>query len=470
MKLDPIFSMKRQNSNTAWVSRIFGLGIIITLAIFLLNFYLVGFGVYGDGTGYYAPLRSIIFDGDFKITNEYEFYAQSASKFGGGVRTTYPLPDYSKYTIGMGLILSPFFILGHFLGLILQVLGFNIETNGLSWPYELFYCLGSISLGIAGLILSYQTARRFFSRFASLLAVIGVWFASPLTFYLCLEASMSHAVSQFLISLFLYLNIVTNWLKSPRLQLLMGLVLGLAVLVRPQDGLFLIVPVILGFFQQISSNNVRFQDIQKAFLNPIYLKAGLIIIGTMLLLQLPQIFVYLSQYGSVANIPYLREGADEGYGASFNWGNPQIFKVLFSGFRGLLTWHPILLLGLIGLGFMVRQLPILTSSLWIAFGLQVYLIAAWWCWWQGASFGGRMFSNCSLIFILGLASLWDKFYQKGWSKFAFLLTLFLMFWNGLLVLQYESGLISPEEPISLAQLLKNQFIALPYFINHITHR
>ncbi len=103
-----------------WVKVIFLGGIIVTVSIFLLNFYLVGFGVYGDGTGYYAPLRSLIFDGDFNIKNEYEFYAQSASKFGGGVRTTYPLPEYSKYTLGMGLILSPFFFLGHFVPIIAQ--------------------------------------------------------------------------------------------------------------------------------------------------------------------------------------------------------------------------------------------------------------------------------------------------------------------------------------------------------------
>ena len=75
--------------------------IVITLAIFLLKFCLTGFGVFGDGIGYYGPLRSLLFDGDLRVLNEHEFYSQSASIFGGAVRSTWPGVEYSKYTIGI---------------------------------------------------------------------------------------------------------------------------------------------------------------------------------------------------------------------------------------------------------------------------------------------------------------------------------------------------------------------------------
>ena len=456
-----------------------------------MNFYLVGFGVFGDGLGYYTPLRSLIFDGNFRIADEYEYLASSASKFGGGLRVTSTIPEYSKYTMGMGLVLAPFYLLGHLFTLILNTLVVNVETNGLSWSYELFYCLGSIFLGISGLILAYQTARIFFSSFASSLAAIGVWFASPLTFYLILEVSMSHAVSQFFISLFLYLCIRTPWFKRQKYQILIGIALGLAVLVRPQNLLFASVPILMGLgitlgqindlkplikdedTQKISAKN-RDKSSQKFYLCWEQIKrylTNLIWIGGFTLLMLvTQIFVFISQYGSLGELPYLKEGVEQGYGGSFNWAQPEIFKVLFSGFHGLFTWHPLLLLGVIGLIISQNPSKPLRWILLVAFFLQVYFVASWWAWWQGASFGGRMFCNSSFIFILGLAALWERFKGKAWRVASVAITVFFILWNALLVMQYESAMIPPEEPISVAELYQNQFFVVPFFLNHIFNR
>ena len=471
--------MNDQYFNVVWVKRLLWAGIGITLTIFLVNFYLVGFGVYGDGIGYYTPLRSLIFDGDLKVSNEYEYLSQSASNFGGGVRVDKEIPEYSKYTLGLGLILSPFFALGHLVAVMLNSLGVEVALNGLSWPYELFYCLGSISLGIAGLMICYQGARRFFSPTASVLGVTGVWFASPLSFYLCLETSMSHAVSQFLISLFLYTWMATPWLKSFRQQVLMGLLLGLATFVRPQNALFAIVPILTILWVFITSHKkedcqatrdkdniqqTRFEWIQSSLMS-------LLIIAVVAgLMQLPQFLIYQWQFGSFFDIPYLQEGAAEGYGGSFNWGQPEILNVLFSGFHGLFSWHPLLFLAIVGLVLIGRSYPSLVIILLTAFALQVYLVASWWCWWQGASFGGRMFANCSFIFVLGLAAFWDYFPRPSWHRWGVGITLFFIIWNGLLGLQYESGMIPPEEPVTMTQIIRNQPLAIPYFLNHVFNR
>jgi hypothetical protein len=473
---------------TKHLNKLFWVAGIITILIFLLNFYLVGFGVFGDGLGYYTPLRSLIFDGDFRIADEYEYLSNSASKFGGGLRVTTAIPEYSKYTMGMGLVLAPFYLLGHLFTLVLNGLGLNVETNGLSWTYELFYCLGSILLGISGLILAYQTARRFFSPLASTLAVIGVWFASPLTFYLTLEASMSHAVSQFLISLLLYLCITTSWFKQRKYQILIGIVLGLAVLVRPQNLLFGIVPILIGLWAILPQTNkikpdrdreelstqIQEKTTQKSSFSFELIKQylnNLIWIGMFTFLMLiPQIFVFVSQYGSLGEISYLKEGAEQGYGSSFNWLQPEIFKVLFSGFHGLFAWHPLLILGVVGLMISKKPMAPLGWILLVAFFLQVYFIGSWWAWWQGASFGGRMFCNCSLIFILGLAAFWDRFKSKAGRISAVVITVFFLVWNALLVMQYESAMIPPEEPISVAELFKNQFLVIPFFLNHVFNR
>ena len=462
-----------QNLGKGWVTKLFWVGVIITLAIFLLNFALVGFGVYGDGIGYYTPLRSLIFDGDLQIYDEYEYLSHSASNFGGGVRVDKAIPQYSKYTLGLGLVLSPFFVLGHFATLVVNALGIKVDPNGLTWSYELFYCLGSIILGIVGLIVCYKAARLFFSQSASILAIAGIWFASPLSFYLTLETSMSHAVSQFLISIFLYICVATVWVKQRRQQILLGLFLGLGTLVRPQNILFAIVPINMIVWKiidrVIKSNKIGKDNPWKGIKYPDI--ASLVVIGLVAcLMQLPQILIYQWQYSSFSRIPYLEEGGAGGYGSSFNWIQPQISNVLFSGHRGLFFWHPILFLGIIGLILVYKKLPILVTSFFLAFGLQVYLVASWWCWWQGSSFGGRMFTNCSLIFVWGLAAFWDSLLWKQSRLIGVGVTLFLMGWNALLVLQYESGMIPSEDAVTIRDILHNQLFAIPHFMNHIFSR
>ena len=97
--------------------------------------------------------------------------------------------------------------------------------------------------------------------------------------------------------------------------------------------------------------------------------------------------------------------------------------------------------------------------------LQIYLVASWHCWWQGASLGSRMLSNSTLIFALGLASLWSHARGRlSWAPAA--LTLFLIFWNALLTAQYMTGMIPPEKPVSAQTLAANQARVLPFAWRH----
>lgn len=104
------------------VKNIFGMAIALTLTLFLINFVLVGFEVFGDGIGYYAPLRSLFFDGDLKVCNEYEAFSQGASQFGGGgaigkkrsrntANTPWELDWFSLLFLRSG-ILPPLFCVG----------------------------------------------------------------------------------------------------------------------------------------------------------------------------------------------------------------------------------------------------------------------------------------------------------------------------------------------------------------------
>lgn len=418
-----------------------------------MYFYIArGAGVFSDGIGYYAPLRSIVFDGNLDVSNEYQYFAVTTSKLSGEVRWPFPIPQYSKYTIGMAVVLSPFFFIGHVFAVILQKLGAPIAANGLAWPYELFYSTGSVILGICGMYLSYQAAKAKFGPFPAIAAVVGIWFASSLFYYLAIVPSMSHAVSQFLISAFLYLTLTRNWLDEKRTKLLMGSTLGLATLVRPQDVLFIVAPLCLILLKWKHDGKAALKDL-----------LALCWIGcAVALAAMFQLFVYKIQFADLTKIPYLIEGATDQRNTSFDWARPQVASVLLSGFHGLFTWHPIILLAVVGTFLSVKRRQ-QSIALLLAFCLQVYLISSWYCWWQGASFGGRMFSSCSYIFVMGLASLWSHAKTSLARQAVALLTLGLIVWNILLALQYISRMIPAEEPVSMGQIIENQLRVLPFF-------
>ncbi len=119
-----------------------------------------------------------------------------------------------------------------------------------------------------------------------------------------------------------------------------------------------------------------------------------------------QSLVYRIEFGSLTRVPYLIEGATAGRATSFDWLHPQVGPVLFSGFHGLFAWHPLILLAMAG-GFLAARKHLQLIGLLLAFCLQAYVISSWYEWWQGASFGGRMFSSCSFGFVVGLAGLWS---------------------------------------------------------------
>lgn len=80
------------------------------------------------------------------------------------------------------------------------------------WFYELFYCLGSVGLGIIGLVLSYCFVWCYFFYISCLLVVGGIWFVLLLSYYLFLEVFMFYVVFVFLIVLFLYGIFIKFWL------------------------------------------------------------------------------------------------------------------------------------------------------------------------------------------------------------------------------------------------------------------
>jgi hypothetical protein len=91
----------------------------------------------------------------------------------------------------------------------------------------------------------------------------------------------------------------------------------------------------------------------------------------------------------------------------FAWWSPRFWRVLFSPESGLLTWHPIFALALLGAVPLWRRDRTLAAALVVGVLAQAYVLGSWYDSAQGRSFGGRSFVSCLPLFAAGLAALID---------------------------------------------------------------
>jgi hypothetical protein len=329
--------------------------LIIYLSGFLLHTLILQKTVYGDGIYYFSWLRSIVIDQDLNFTNEYQ-------QFGVQSFTTPLGIPANKYGIGPAILASPFYIITHNI----------VRRTGYELPYQLAFGLSGVLYGIVGLTLIYLLISQKFGNAAGIFTTIVIAFTTNLLFYGSLDTGNSHVYTFFLATLLVYIISSTKpnfWLA--------GTTLGLLGLTRMQDVLYFI--MLLPLLTQ---------------------KSVLPMGGPIILTMIIQMSVWRCLYGSLVINPYGLEG--EG----FNFTQPHILEILFSPKFGLITWSPSLIFALTGLLIKLKKNILINLVPLILVGIQVVLVSSWSTWWQGASYGGRMFVSLLPIWALGLGNFW----------------------------------------------------------------
>ena len=195
-----------------------------------------------DGVRYYAYLRSIAFDRDLDFENEFRHYPDSAPL----LREWHRDPDTGRLTnavaCGSAVMWAPWLAIAHAVVATANAAGADVPADGYSRPYVVAVCLGSTIHALAGLLLLYATLRRWFAWPAALTAVVGLWLASPLVFYMYAHPSMSHANS-FLAVCALFAA-CARWGQSRSVGpwAAMGALAGLAMLTRFNNLFWIAVP------------------------------------------------------------------------------------------------------------------------------------------------------------------------------------------------------------------------------------
>ncbi len=378
-----------------------------------------------DQPQYYAYLHSWVFDRDMHFENEYSAIPGTLNLM---AESHAGQPGYNVAPVGTAILWLPFYLVGHGAVSVVRVLGADLEPDGISTPYAMAAAFGSLVLAWLGLVLVNEVARRHVSSRSALFATVLVAVASPLPWYLTELPWMSHAASFFAAALVLWCWDRTRDERTLAGWAALGAAIGLAMLVRPSHFVLLVFPIADAVVATRSGKR-----------GLAWGGLGLCVLA-MLAAFSPQVLTWLAQYG-FAYPP----------GSPMRWTSPAIIEVLFSAHHGLFPWHPILLLGFLGIPLIWRRSRRLAVTLAIVLAAYVYTNAAIEAWFAGGSFGMRRFVGALPVLAIGIAAFgsWGVGQlRKRPGIAATALVIGLAVYNGLLVAQVRTGWTGTLRPES----------------------
>lgn len=415
-----------------------------------------------DAIEYYVYDRSLYFDHDLEFTNDYQgFYDRNPlglAKFKEGfIDKRNPHGNaINNGPCGSAILWAPFFLAGDLVARTLRSLGANVQADGYSWPYIWSVSVGSaIYAGIA-LMLTYRLARRLTDRIAAFWASLIIWLGTPALFYSHLAPTYAHATSWFAVAAFLTLWYGTRERRSWPAWAALGALGGLVAMIREQDAVFLLVPVIDEAFRlfpgigAVSRGWVR--DLGRT------LCGGLLMGATALVAFAPQLVVYKQLNGAFRPSSEVSD--------KLRWNAPNALRVLFDPAHGLFFWTPVLLLAVIGICMLVWRDPRLGVSLASGFMLTLYLNGSFQTWTTAGAFGARRFIVCSPIFAVGLAVLFQRYgehherivpHVRRWVP---ALAIVVILWNCGLIVQFVKQYMDRQQ-LEWPLVFVNQFTVVP---------
>ena len=376
--------------------------------------------IMSDGNGYYAWVRSLIIDGDLNFENDFkELYFPESPPPEINILTPKGLIP-NKYPIGMAIVETPGFLLGHFIAKVT-----HFADDGISLPYQISVVLSLVLLVILSFYLFYLTLIKYgintkIAIFFSATALV----VTNIIHYIAKEPSMSHATGVALVNIILFLATLPSDIKQKHIfyYLGCGLLIGLLILVRNTN--IVMLPLFFYLFWRKPSKP-----------NQIAILLG----GMLLMLFLQQLSLFYL-WGHPTFNSYKGQG--------FTGGIAGLWSSLWGQGNGLFIYHPwyliLVVINLCGLVWL-NQDRLLHLMIIVSFGGLWFINGLWG--FAGDSFGHRAFIDIVTVLsfgaALGVASFPRNFYQSLRIP-ALLLAIILMFaniylWGGYLLQKYPQN-------------------------------
>jgi hypothetical protein len=333
-----------------------------------------------DSVNYFAYLRSVAFDHDLELDNEWDHwgYAQ-LPKTATGRRQ-------NSQSIGPALLWAPFFAGAHLF--VVSGLGRAYAADGYSAPYRWACNLGTITAVVLAVVLLWRELFRRYGRRVASLAVAGIAAGTSLAYYTLIVPTMAHGAAFAAATVYLYLLDRARRQPDVRSWALLGASLGVAMLMRHQ-ALVLALAAAPTAVSLLAARRLRPASIVAAA-------------GAGIAAFFPQLLVWKHLFGHWITQP---QG-----GAFMDWTSPHLVQTLLSADRGFLTWTPIAALGLLGLGLLLRDRD---ERLMAGGALLAFLATAWINggvadWAASDAFGARRYDVTLPFLAWGLAAFIER--------------------------------------------------------------
>lgn len=372
-----------------------------------------------DVQQYYAYLPALFIHHDIKL-----HYPDADSSLHKSELTPLKLPNGNhliKMTCGTAICYAPFFFLAHGYSLLAG------EATGYSLSYAWCLALGAVCYAGISLFVMRKTLLKFFSDAAVAVSVFCVLLGTNFFYYSAYEGLMSHVYAFFAFTLVLWFTIRFFELPRAGTGIALGFFAGLAAVIRPNDILIPLVPVLYGI------NSIAAVRNRVSFLR-IHFTTVIMSVIAFALPCLLQMWYWKTVTGHWIYYSY--------QGEPFYFNDPQFLNTLFSYRKGWLLYTPVMVFAVCGFLFLFRVAGKLASPILVFFLINLYVLASWWCWWYGGSFGNRAFIECYALMIFPLAAFFETAFRNRIIKMAVAMpAVFFIFLNLFQTYQYREGII-----------------------------
>jgi hypothetical protein len=400
-----------------------------------------GDGVYrpvlarGDGHMMYLMARSTALDGDWRFDNDLARFGDPWRQ-----RTTRTGRKAIGHPIGPALVWTPLIWIAQAGAVIADALGARIELHGYTLWHQRFVFLSSVLAACGAALLGARLARRLVGgAWSAAYGAAAVLLGTSLTYHATYMPSYAHALDALACAGFLGYWACSVGRRDRRRWLALGLLLGIAALIRVQE-LAMGAAVVVEVAAETVIETVRgrgWAEVGRWWIG------GALALAVTLIVFVPQLVEWHLVFGSITELPQ---------GAKYTrLEAPMVGELLFAPRNGWFSTTPIAYAAVLGLLALPRRAAVVAAGLIAAVALQVYLNSTILDWWGSAAFGQRRMCNVTLPLVVGLAALLWRAGRLArrlpvWARHAIAWAILgpLVAWNLMRVGELRGGRAAPD--------------------------
>jgi hypothetical protein len=328
----------------------------------------------------------------------------------------------SVFTCGVAILWSPFYIIAHFVTLFL-----NYDATGHGNIYYGSVLIAALFYAFIGLYFIYRLLIKEFGHKISLITA-GLFILGTNLFYytVIMGAGMSHAYSFSMIAIYIYF--VHRFYETGKLKHLIffAVPFAIAVLIRPTN-------IIAGFYFFLFGifNGKTLIERGQYWLKNYWVLGVILLTG--FIVAIPQMLYWHTVTGSFITYSY------QDYGFPYLL-NPKIGIVLFGKYNGWLTYTPLVIFALYGLGRALLNKTYNSIAILIILLLAIYINASWWAPTFSAAVGQRAMIDFLPFLAFPLAWVVKSYFEQNRTIriILFVVLLVILFYNIQFAFRYQA--------------------------------